>query len=496
MESSLLTNFVALGYDRTHGYVPTRPITSSTTVVAATPMADYGLYPAANVAAAMHNGAIALQNQAASRLTPVLEAFSTGTSVANAQGTATVVAGGPTSDLVPTGNTHAHLYAPPAAAPGGEAVRAHPGAPPDRAGALPVAAAQPGDGIPTPVIGGGAPAGALDFPGVGTAHPELRLVGGAVDPFPGLSTGAQPIVGGGPAAIPGVGMRPEGTIVPNAAIDVFSALGAGNGMPTLVPPGVVSGGGATTANPLALLTAALTGATATQFAAPAPAGGAFVLNNAPTEFSALGQPASTPVMLPLGMPGAAGIPGLAGTVPSTTAVVGADGVVRYVTAPAPAGTAPGTPAATTPGTPAAPARAPTGTPASANTGGTASDTDGDDGNAAETTTGGGAANTAATNGGSTNTDAGAATNRTRGTNTRSTSANRPAAPTNRPAAQPRKPVPKKPVPGKTKTITITAGDTLSKLAAQHKTTVAKLMALNGIKDANKIVAGKPLKVPA
>ena len=47
----------------------------------------------------------------------------------------------------------------------------------------------------------------------------------------------------------------------------------------------------------------------------------------------------------------------------------------------------------------------------------------------------------------------------------------------------------------TKPYTIRKGDTLSAIAARNDTTVAELKKLNNIKDVNKIVAGKSLKLP-
>ena len=47
----------------------------------------------------------------------------------------------------------------------------------------------------------------------------------------------------------------------------------------------------------------------------------------------------------------------------------------------------------------------------------------------------------------------------------------------------------------TKSYTIRKGDTLSAIAARNDTTVAELKKLNNIKDVNKIVAGKSLKLP-
>ena len=58
------------------------------------------------------------------------------------------------------------------------------------------------------------------------------------------------------------------------------------------------------------------------------------------------------------------------------------------------------------------------------------------------------------------------------------------------------PAPAKPVASKPTSVTYTvkSGDTLSKIATQHKTTVAALVKLNGIKDANKINVGQVLKL--
>ncbi|MEW1754062.1 peptidoglycan-binding protein [Streptomyces angustmyceticus] len=47
----------------------------------------------------------------------------------------------------------------------------------------------------------------------------------------------------------------------------------------------------------------------------------------------------------------------------------------------------------------------------------------------------------------------------------------------------------------TTTYTVKKGDTLSSIAAKYKTTVAKLVSLNGLKDADKISVGQKLKVP-
>jgi LysM repeat protein len=46
------------------------------------------------------------------------------------------------------------------------------------------------------------------------------------------------------------------------------------------------------------------------------------------------------------------------------------------------------------------------------------------------------------------------------------------------------------------TYTVKAGDTLGEIAAAHKTTVKVLAGLNGIKDVDKLAAGKELKLPA
>ncbi|MEV8394843.1 MULTISPECIES: LysM peptidoglycan-binding domain-containing protein [unclassified Streptomyces] len=51
-----------------------------------------------------------------------------------------------------------------------------------------------------------------------------------------------------------------------------------------------------------------------------------------------------------------------------------------------------------------------------------------------------------------------------------------------------------PTPGAT--YTVKDGDTLSEIAAAHKTTVKVLADLNGIKDVNKLTAGRKLKLPA
>ncbi|MFE3381657.1 peptidoglycan-binding protein [Streptomyces anulatus] len=58
-------------------------------------------------------------------------------------------------------------------------------------------------------------------------------------------------------------------------------------------------------------------------------------------------------------------------------------------------------------------------------------------------------------------------------------------------------VPGKPSSGgstSTGTYTVKKGDTLSRIAAAHKTTVAALVKLNGLKDPNKLVVGQKLKV--
>jgi LysM repeat protein len=50
--------------------------------------------------------------------------------------------------------------------------------------------------------------------------------------------------------------------------------------------------------------------------------------------------------------------------------------------------------------------------------------------------------------------------------------------------------------GSTTTYTVKKGDTLSSIAEAHGTTVSKLVALNGLKDPNKLSVGQKLKVPA
>ena len=59
------------------------------------------------------------------------------------------------------------------------------------------------------------------------------------------------------------------------------------------------------------------------------------------------------------------------------------------------------------------------------------------------------------------------------------------------AVAPAKPAVKKPA---STTHTVKSGETLSKIATQHKTTVAALTKLNGIKDANKISVGQVIKL--
>jgi LysM repeat protein len=78
----------------------------------------------------------------------------------------------------------------------------------------------------------------------------------------------------------------------------------------------------------------------------------------------------------------------------------------------------------------------------------------------------------------------------------------PKAPAAAPAkAAPAKPAAKKPAPAKatpakaaTGTYTVVSGDNLTKIAAKHGTTVAKLVELNGIKNANLINVGQVLKL--
>lgn len=55
--------------------------------------------------------------------------------------------------------------------------------------------------------------------------------------------------------------------------------------------------------------------------------------------------------------------------------------------------------------------------------------------------------------------------------------------------------PPAPPAGTTKTHTVVKGDTLTSIAAKYKTTVAKLVSLNGLKDPNTISVGQKLKVP-
>jgi murein DD-endopeptidase MepM/ murein hydrolase activator NlpD len=65
------------------------------------------------------------------------------------------------------------------------------------------------------------------------------------------------------------------------------------------------------------------------------------------------------------------------------------------------------------------------------------------------------------------------------------------APAPKPAPAPAKPAPAAPVAG---TYTVVRGDTLTRIAAQYKTTVAKLVEINGIKNANLINVGQVLKI--
>lgn len=66
-------------------------------------------------------------------------------------------------------------------------------------------------------------------------------------------------------------------------------------------------------------------------------------------------------------------------------------------------------------------------------------------------------------------------------------------PAPKPVVKP-KPVAKKPIPKAAKSYTIKKGDTLYSLAKKNKTTVAKLAKDNGIKNPNKIYAGKKLVI--
>lgn len=71
-------------------------------------------------------------------------------------------------------------------------------------------------------------------------------------------------------------------------------------------------------------------------------------------------------------------------------------------------------------------------------------------------------------------------------------------PAPKPVAKPAaKPVAAKPVVAKApaKVYKVKAGDTLSGIATKHKTTVAVLTKLNGIKDASKISVGQAIKLP-
>lgn len=59
-----------------------------------------------------------------------------------------------------------------------------------------------------------------------------------------------------------------------------------------------------------------------------------------------------------------------------------------------------------------------------------------------------------------------------------------------------KPAPVKPAaPAQPRTYTVVRGDNLSKIAKKHKTTVAALVSLNGIKNANLINVGQVIKLP-
>ena len=58
-----------------------------------------------------------------------------------------------------------------------------------------------------------------------------------------------------------------------------------------------------------------------------------------------------------------------------------------------------------------------------------------------------------------------------------------------------KPVAPKPATSKAKTYTVVSGDNLTKIAKANGTTVAVLVKLNGIKDANKINVGQVIKLP-
>lgn len=57
------------------------------------------------------------------------------------------------------------------------------------------------------------------------------------------------------------------------------------------------------------------------------------------------------------------------------------------------------------------------------------------------------------------------------------------------------PVAPKPAPAKAKVYKVKSGDTLGEIAAKHDTTVAELVKLNKIKDANLIKVGQSIKLP-
>jgi LysM repeat protein len=68
-----------------------------------------------------------------------------------------------------------------------------------------------------------------------------------------------------------------------------------------------------------------------------------------------------------------------------------------------------------------------------------------------------------------------------------------AAPAPKATPAPAKPVTEPATPA-TGTYTVVKGDNLTKIAARHKTTVAKLVEINGIKNANLINVGQVLKI--
>jgi murein DD-endopeptidase len=71
----------------------------------------------------------------------------------------------------------------------------------------------------------------------------------------------------------------------------------------------------------------------------------------------------------------------------------------------------------------------------------------------------------------------------------------PAKPASKPAAKPVAPKPAAPAPASSgRTYRVLSGDNLTKIARQFRTTVPKLVELNGLKNANLIFAGQVLKI--